>query len=81
MVNTTHSPSSSKDLTLYNGELLSSCCCANVTWKAIYGPSASRLVSARTCTSKVDLMRSVASFEEAGAGAGAEDCISQILWV
>jgi hypothetical protein len=38
----THSPSSSKDFTLYKGELLSSCCCVNVTWKAIYEPSATR---------------------------------------
>ena len=65
-MNATHSPSSSKDFTLYNGELLSSCCCASVTWKTIYGPSATRPVSAPTCTSNVDLMRSVASFEGSG---------------
>ena len=41
-MNKTNSPSSSNDFTLYKGELLSSCCCVSVTWKAIYQPSATR---------------------------------------
>jgi hypothetical protein len=72
IMNKTYSPSSSKDFTLYKGELLSSCCCANVTWKAIYQPSAARQGGVPTYTSKVDLIRSVVSCEGVvGAGTGA----------